>query len=54
LAQDLRAQLKEYVSNGGGLVIVHAADNAFPDWKAYNLMTRIGGWRNRNEPSGPM
>lgn len=51
---DLRSQLEEYVGNGGGLVIVHAADNAFPDWQAYNLMTGIGGWRNRTETSGPM
>ena len=51
---DLRAQLEQYVSNGGGLVVVYAADNAFPDWEAYNLMTGIGGWRNRTEQSGPM
>jgi len=50
---DLRAQFEQYVSNGGGLVIVHAADNAFPDWPAYNLMTGVGGWRNRNEQAGP-
>jgi type 1 glutamine amidotransferase len=48
----LRLQVEEYVQNGGGLVIVHAADNAFPDWPAYNLMTGIGGWRNRSEKSG--
>ena len=50
---DLRAQFERYVSDGGGLVIVHAADNAFPDWPAYNEMTGIGGWRNRNEHAGP-
>jgi type 1 glutamine amidotransferase len=32
---------------------VHAADNAFPDWPAYNLMTGIGGWRHRDEHAGP-
>lgn len=51
---DLRLQLEEYVRNGGGLVIVHAADNAFPDWPAYNQMIGIGGWRNRSEKSGPL
>ena len=51
---DLRARLEEYVSKGGGLVVVHAADNAFPDWKAYNLMTGIGGWRNRTQEAGRM
>jgi uncharacterized protein len=50
---DLRAQLEDYVKNGGGLVIVHGADNAFPDWPAYNQMEGIGGWRNRSEKSGP-
>ena len=50
---DLRQQLEEYVKNGGGLVIVHAADNAFPDWRAFNQMIGIGGWRNRSEKSGP-
>ena len=31
----------------------HAADNAFPDWPAYNLMIGIGGWMGRNEKAGP-
>ncbi len=51
--QDLRAAFEQYVSAGGGLVIVHAADNGFPNWPAYNLMTGIGGWRNRTEQAGP-
>ena len=50
---DLRKQFEDYMSSGGGLVVVHAADNAFPNWPAYNLMIGIGGWRNRNEQSGP-
>ena len=51
---DLRTQFERFVENGGGLVVVHAADNAFPDWPAYNLMIGIGGWRNRTEQAGPM
>jgi type 1 glutamine amidotransferase len=50
---DLSAQLEDYVKNGGGLVIVHGADNAFPNWQAYNQMAGIGGWRDRSEKSGP-
>ena len=50
---DLRSQLEEYVKNGGGLVIVHGADNAFPDWQAYNQMIGIGGWRKRADQAGP-
>ena len=50
---ELRAQFEKYVADGGGLVVVHAADNAFPDWAAYNLMTGVGGWRKRDEHAGP-
>ena len=50
---NLRTQLEDYVSHGGGLVIVHGSDNAFPDWPAYNQMAGLGGWRNRSEKSGP-
>jgi type 1 glutamine amidotransferase len=32
---------------------VHAADNAFPGWPAYNEMLGIGGWRGRDEHAGP-
>ena len=46
--------LVEYMKNGGGLVIYHAADNAFPKWKEWNEMIAIGGWGGRDEKSGPM
>jgi len=46
--------LVEYMNNGGGLVIFHAADNAFPKWKEWNEMIGVGGWGGRNEKSGPM
>ena len=49
----LKASFEQYVRNGGGFVVVHAADNAFPKWTAYNLMIGIGGWRGRDEKSGP-
>ena len=45
--------LEKYVADGGGLVIFHAANNAFPQWKEYNEMTGLGGWGNRNEKDGP-
>ncbi len=51
--ENLRSEFEDYMNTGGGLVVVHAADNAFPDWPAYNLMTGIGGWRGRNENAGP-
>jgi len=46
--------LVEYMENGGGLVIFHAADNAFPNWKEWNEMIGLGGWAGRDEKSGPM
>jgi len=52
--QATRDDFVKYVSSGGGLVIYHAADNSFPDWKEYNEMIGIGGWKGRDEKSGPM
>ena len=49
---DLQAAFERYVSDGGGLVVVHASDNAFPGWKAFNDMIGVGGWRGRTEKSG--
>lgn len=51
---ELRTSFENYLKGGGGLVIVHAADNAFPDWRAFNQMAGIGGWRERNEKAGPL
>ncbi len=51
--QATKAALVAYMKNGGGLVVVHAADNAFPNWKAWNEMIGLGGWGGRNEKSGP-
>ena len=43
----------EYVQNGGGVVVVHEANNAFPNWKEYNQICGLGGWKGRNENAGP-
>jgi type 1 glutamine amidotransferase len=51
--ESLQASLESYVAAGGGLVSVHAADNAFPGWRAYNEMLGVGGWRARDERAGP-
>ena len=50
---DLKASFEQYIKNGGGFVSVHAADNAFGHWAEYNKMIGIGGWRDRDENSGP-
>ncbi len=41
----IQKNLEEYVANGGGLVIVHAANNAFPQWAEFNKMIGLG-WRD--------
>ncbi len=48
-----QAAFVEYVKNGGGFVVVHAANNSFGNWKEYNEMIGLGGWGGRNERSGP-
>ena len=37
--------LEKFVSGGGGLVIIHAANNAFGDWAEWNKMIGLG-WRD--------
>ncbi|WP_146511288.1 ThuA domain-containing protein [Thalassoglobus neptunius] len=51
--KETQEAFEEFVRNGGGLVIVHAADNSFGDWPEYNQMIGIGGWGGRDEKSGP-
>ncbi len=48
-----KTNFESFVENGGGVVVIHAADNAFPDWKEYNKMIGLGGWGDRDEKSGP-
>lgn len=43
----------EFVENGGGVVVYHAANNAFKDWKEYNRIIGFGGWGGRDEMAGP-
>jgi len=50
----LKASFEKYMQDGGGFVSVHAADNAFPNWVAFNEMIGIGGWRNRTATAGPL
>jgi type 1 glutamine amidotransferase len=49
----VQKDFEAFVKNGGGFVSVHAADNSFPKWQAYNEMIGVGGWGGRNEKSGP-
>jgi len=51
--EQTQKNLEKYISEGGGLVVIHAADNSFPEWKAYNKMIGLGGWGGRTEKDGP-
>ena len=48
-----QAAFENYMKEGGAFVSVHAANNAFPEWPAYNEMIGVGGWGGRNEKWGP-
>ena len=52
-SSETQTAFEDYMRSGGGLVVVHAADNSFPEWVAYNQMIGLGGWGGRNEKSGP-
>ncbi len=48
-----RNAFETWMKAGGGLVVIHAADNSFPQWRAWNEMIGIGGWGGRSEKDGP-
>jgi uncharacterized protein len=49
----LMEDFEYFMKEGGGLVVIHAADNSFPKWAEYNRMVGLGGWEGRNEKDGP-
>ena len=52
-SDNVKTEFVEYVKNGGGVVVYHASCMAFPEWKEYNQITGLGGWKDRNEKDGP-
>jgi HEAT repeat protein/type 1 glutamine amidotransferase len=53
-SEQTKSAFVEYVASGGGVVVYHASDNSFPDWKQYNEITGLGGWGGRDEKAGPI
>ena len=51
--RETQLEFQAFVYRGGGFVTVHAANNSFADWPEYNEMIGLGGWRGRNQDSGP-
>lgn len=46
--EEIEKSLERYVSLGGGLYVLHSANNAFAEWSEYNLMIGLG-WRKPEE-----
>ncbi|MFC1633429.1 ThuA domain-containing protein [Planctomycetota bacterium] len=44
---EVEAALENYVKSGGGLYILHSANNAFSHWPEYDRMIGLG-WRDKN------
>ena len=42
-----KKQLENFIKNGGGMLVFHSANNAFPKWSAYNDMIGLG-WRKKD------
>ncbi len=51
--ESTKSAFVEFVENGGGVVVYHAGNNPFPDWKEFNEIAGLGGWGGRTEASGP-
>jgi len=51
--EETQKNFEKYMKKGGGLVVIHAADNSFPQWPDYNKMIGLGGWGDRTEKEGP-
>jgi uncharacterized protein len=44
---EVRTSFEDFVRGGGGVYIFHSAQNAFPDWPAYNEIIGLG-WRKKD------
>lgn len=51
--KETQTAFEKYVRDGGGFVLVHAADNSFGDWVEFNKIIGMGAWGDRNEKDGP-
>jgi len=52
-SEAVKKDFEDYMAGGGGLVVIHAANNSWGDWEEYNKMIGLGGWGGRNTASGP-
>jgi len=47
-----KERFEKYMTEGGGLVVVHAANNSWGNWPEFNKMIGLGGWGGRDAGSG--
>ncbi len=52
--ESIKTPFEAFIKNGGGLVAVHAAETAFPNWKEFNEMVGVSGFRGRTDKDGPL
>ncbi len=51
-SDECKLSFESYVKGGGGVVILHEANNAFAEWEGYNRIIGLGGWGGRTKESG--
>lgn len=51
--EETKLSFEEYIKDGGGLIIVHAANNVWGDWPEFNKMIGLGAWGGRDSTTGP-
>lgn len=51
--ENIKVRFEKYMKNGGGLVVIHAANNAWGNWDEYNKMIGLGAWGDRDSITGP-
>lgn len=51
--EETRKNFENYMAEGGGFIVIHAANNSWGDWEEFNKMIGLGGWGGRNTESGP-
>ncbi|MEM9687300.1 MAG: ThuA domain-containing protein, partial [Bacteroidota bacterium] len=51
--KETKQNFENYMRDGGGLIVVHAANNAWGTWREFNKMIGLGAWGGRDSTSGP-
>ncbi|HEX4129257.1 MAG TPA: ThuA domain-containing protein [Pirellulales bacterium] len=49
-----KAAFVNFVEGGGGVVVVHAAGSAFPEWPQYQQIVGLREWGGRSEDGGQL